>query len=75
MSAMKVSYDRETDSLTITLRHEPVSESGEIGPDVIADLAADGTIVRFEILQASCLVEDPDRVTLEIAEPVVATRR
>ncbi len=72
---MKVSYDRETDSLTITLRHEHGSESDEIRPDIIADLAADGGIVRFEILQASKLVEDPDRVTFEIAEPVVATRR
>jgi uncharacterized protein YuzE len=72
---MKISYDRETDSLTITLRHEQVSESDEIRPDVIADLAADGTIVRFEILRASRLVEDPDRVTLEIAEPVVASHR
>jgi len=59
---MKISYDRETDSLTITLRHEPVSESDEIRPDVIADLAADGTIVRFEILQASRLVEDTEHV-------------
>ncbi|MEA2597470.1 MAG: hypothetical protein QOF01_3939, partial [Thermomicrobiales bacterium] len=72
---MKISYDRETDSLTITLRHEPIGESDVIGPDVIADLAADGRIVRFEILRASQLVEDPDRVTLEIAEPVVAMRR
>jgi uncharacterized protein YuzE len=71
---VKISYDRETDSLTITLRHERVSDSDEIRPDVIADLAADGRIVRFEILRASQLVEDPDRVTLEIAEPVVATR-
>ncbi|HEY7029693.1 MAG TPA: DUF2283 domain-containing protein [Thermomicrobiales bacterium] len=72
---MTISYDRETDSLTITLRHERVSESDEIHPDVIADLAADGRIVRFEILRASQLVEHPDRVTLEIAEPVVATHR
>jgi uncharacterized protein YuzE len=72
---MTISYDRETDSLTITLRHERVSESDEIHPDVIADLAADGRIVRFEILRASQLVEDPDLVTLEIAEPVVATHR
>jgi uncharacterized protein YuzE len=72
---VKISYDRETGSLTITLRHEPVSESDEIRPDVIADLAADGTIVRFEILQASRLVEDPDRVTFEIAEPVIASLR
>jgi uncharacterized protein YuzE len=72
---VKISYDRETDSLTITLRHERVSESDEIRPDVIADLAADGRIVRFEILRASQLVEEPAHVTLEIAEPVVAIHR
>ena len=72
---MKISFDRETDSLTITLRHEHVSESDEIRPDIIADLAADGTIVRFEILQASRLVEEPGRVTFEIAETVVDTSR
>jgi uncharacterized protein YuzE len=71
---MKISYDRETDSLTITLRHDRIRESDEITPDIIADLAEDGSILRFEIMQASKLVEEPDRVTFEIAEPVPATR-
>jgi uncharacterized protein YuzE len=67
---MKVSYDRETDSLTITLRYESISESDEITPDIIADLAEDGSIIGFEILDASKLVHEPDRMTFEIAEPV-----
>jgi uncharacterized protein YuzE len=66
---MKVSYDPETDSLIITLREVVVDESDEIGPDVIADFAADGTIVRFEILSASRLVDDPRRVSLDVRVP------
>lgn len=72
---MKVSYDRETDSLTITLRYEPISESDEITPDIIADLAEDGSVLRFEILQASKIVHEPDRMTFEIAEPVPAVSK
>ena len=66
---MKVVYDPETDSLTITLRQARIQESDEVGPDVIADFAADGTIVRFEILYASQLVEDPRCVSIEIFDP------
>ena len=32
---MKVIYDRETDSLTITLREAPICESDEVRPGVI----------------------------------------
>ena len=67
---MNVVYDPETDSLTITLRKARIQESDEVGPDVIADFAADGTIVRFEILSASRLVDDPRRVTLDVRAPV-----
>lgn len=50
---MKVIYDRETDTLTITLRDERIQESDEIRPGVIADFGYDGTVIRFEILRAS----------------------
>lgn len=53
---MKVSYDKETDSLTITLRDERIKESDEIRPGVIADFGYDGGVVRFEIMQASKVV-------------------
>lgn len=66
---MNVIYDPETDSLTITLRKTRIQESDEVGPDVIADFAADGTIVRFEILSASQLVDDPRNVSLVVREP------
>ncbi len=54
---MKVTYDQETDSLTITLRDERIKESDEVRPGVIADFGYDGGIVRFEVMQASTVVE------------------
>ncbi len=53
---MKVTYDVETDSLTIVLREERVKESDEVRPGVIADFGYDDMIVRFEIMHASKVV-------------------
>jgi uncharacterized protein YuzE len=54
---MKVVYDKETDTLIITLREERIRESDEVRPGVIADFGYDGQLVRFEILQASRIVQ------------------
>lgn len=54
---MKVLYDRETDTLTITLREERIQESDEVRPGVIADFGYDGKVVRFEIMRASQIVQ------------------
>jgi uncharacterized protein YuzE len=59
---MKVIYDRETDSLLITLRDAPIKESDEVRPGVIADFGEDGGVVRFEVLRASRVVEDAEQV-------------
>ena len=53
---MKVVYDRETDTLMITLRDERIRESDEIRPGVIVDFGYDGGIVRLEVLRASTVV-------------------
>jgi len=53
---MKVTYDPETDTLTIRLRDERIKESDEVRPGVIADFGYDGGIVRFELLNASKVV-------------------
>ena len=58
---MRVTYDPETDSMILTLRKEPIRESDELGPGVIADFGHDGGIVRFEILGASRVVVDHAR--------------
>jgi len=54
---VKVTYDRETDTLMITLRDERVRESDEVRPGIIVDFGYDGGIVRFEIQRASKVVE------------------
>jgi uncharacterized protein YuzE len=59
---MKVTYDVETDSLTIVLRDAKIRESDEISPSVIADFDDAGEIVRFEILSASRVVQGVDHM-------------
>jgi len=54
---MRVRYDPETDTLTITLRDDRIKESDEVRPGVIVDYGYDGAIVRFEVLQASKAVD------------------
>lgn len=61
---MNVIYDRETDSLLISLRDVPIQESDEISPGVIADFGEDGGVVRFEVLRASQVVENPELVNV-----------
>ncbi len=61
---MKLQYDRETDTLVISLREARIKESDEVRPGVIADFGEDGGVVRIEILDASKTVQDPLSVTL-----------
>lgn len=61
---MKIHYDRETDTMIISLRDARIKDSDEVRPGVIADFGYDGGIVRFEILDASKHVQDPLSVTL-----------
>lgn len=59
---MKITYDPDTDTLTVVLRDVPVAESDEDKPGVILDFDDAGEIVGFEILDASERVTDPRRV-------------
>jgi uncharacterized protein YuzE len=65
---MKVIYDAETDSLTITLRDDAIKESDEVRPGVIADFGHDGKIVRFEILEASKVVQNAREMQFAVGE-------
>jgi uncharacterized protein YuzE len=65
---LKVTYDQETDSLTITLREDRIKESDEVRPGVIADFGYDGGIVRFEIMQASKVVKNAREIQFAISE-------
>ena len=65
---MKIVDDKETDTLTITLREVRIRESDEVRPGVIADFGYDGEIVRFEILSASKVVTQPKAFAYELLE-------
>ncbi|MCL1474909.1 DUF2283 domain-containing protein [Argonema antarcticum] len=65
---MKVTYDQETDSMTITLREVPIKESDEVYPNVILDIGYDDAIVRFEILSASKVVEKIPEIQVLVKE-------
>lgn len=64
---MKVLYNRETDTVIITLRDQKIRESDEVRPGVIADFGYDGSIVRFEILMASQVVEKTTEIQFAVA--------
>jgi YD repeat-containing protein len=54
---MKVQYDREMDTLTVTLREGVVAESDEDKPGVILDYDDAGNLLSIEVLDASRRVE------------------
>jgi uncharacterized protein YuzE len=65
---MRVTYDQETDALTITLRDERLKESDEVRPGVIADFGYDGGVVRFEIMQAPKVVKNAREIQFAVGE-------
>ena len=64
---MKITYDRETDTLMIVFADTPVFESAEDKPGVILDYDAQGGLVSLEILDASKRVTLPSRIEYEVA--------
>jgi uncharacterized protein YuzE len=65
---MKITYNQTTDILTILLRDAKIRESDEIRPGVIADFAEDGGVVRFEVLDASQVVDQTREMQFALAE-------
>ena len=62
---MKITYDPETDTLTIRLKDVHISESDELQAGVIADYDVDGNIVGLEFLDASERVSEPQNLVFE----------
>jgi uncharacterized protein YuzE len=64
---MKVTYDRQTDTLTVIFTETPVAESDEDKPGVILDYDASGNLVSLEIMDASRRVMIPTRIEYQVA--------
>ena len=64
---MRIEFDKETDTLTITLREARVKESDEVRPGFNADFGYDGGIVGFEVLEASKVVEQTSEMQFAVA--------
>ena len=68
---MKVTYDRETDTLTVVFSDKAVAESDEDKPGVILDYDAAGNLVSMEILDASRRVKSPGQIEYQVAPVAV----
>lgn len=66
-SAVKVSYDTRTDTLTLTFRGGAVRESDEVTPGVIVDRDAAGEILGIELLDASKRGADPKALQFAVS--------
>lgn len=64
---MKVSYDRQSDTLSMILREGvAVAESDEDKPGVILDYDTEGNLVSLEILDASRRVTHAEQVEFQL---------
>ena len=63
---MKVTYDRQTDTLTVIFTETQVAESDEDKPGIILDYDASGNLVSLEILDASRRVMVPTRIEYQV---------
>ena len=63
---MKVIFDPETDTLSIILRDEKISESDEVKDGIIFDYSKDGKVVSIEIMDASEQVSAPQGILYEL---------
>jgi uncharacterized protein YuzE len=65
---MKITYDVQTDILTIQLRKILVAESNEINSGAILDYDKDGNFIGLEILNASQRVDNPKSVKFSVMD-------
>jgi uncharacterized protein YuzE len=63
---MKITYDQDTDTLTVLLRECAVAESDEVREGIIIDYDESGMACAIEILDASEKVTDPDGIAYEM---------
>ena len=66
---MKVTYNPELDILRVLLNESSkIEDSDEQKPGIIIDYDKDGSIIAFEILDASKHVSNPNLMQYEIAK-------
>lgn len=65
---MTSTYDKQTDTIVITLNANAVEDSDEIAPGIIADFDTEGNIVAIEILDASQRADDPTHLIHRVDE-------
>jgi uncharacterized protein YuzE len=58
-SAVRVVYDKSTDTLRLLLSDRPIAQSDEANHGVVLDYDQDGKIVGLEVLDASKLASNP----------------
>ena len=71
---MNITYDVETDTLTIELRSGPVANTEEQRPGVLLDYDASDRLVAIEVLDASQRVDDVGAVRLEVVPRASGTQ-
>jgi YD repeat-containing protein len=71
---VKVTYDAETDTLTVLLRDAPARVSEEEKSGVILDYDADDRLIAIEVLDASTRVDGVDTVQLQVIPKPSASR-
>jgi YD repeat-containing protein len=63
---VKVTYDTETDSLTVIFNEQvAIAESDEDKPGIILDYDKDGNLVSIEVLDASQRVSDAKKIEFQ----------
>jgi uncharacterized protein YuzE len=65
--AMKVIYDKETDTLSIILRPGNAAESDETRPGLILDYDKAGGLLSLELLDASEQIKAPQSIEFALA--------
>lgn len=72
---MRVVYDSTSDILTVIFSEERSAECDDNRKGISLDYDADGALVQIEIRDASKRVDEPARITFEVAGEMVPARR